>query len=147
MSDFIEPLDIDVDLSNVDTSMPLLPVALYDLVIDDLKKEDNKDKTGHNLTVTFKTTSPIESVQGKPINPGFTLKKWFPLQPSKKENTTWDYRTGLAQLIDAAYGTTMGDRPKITDDLKGKVVRARVNIEKNKEGLDANAIGALTHPE
>jgi hypothetical protein len=144
-NDTIEPLDLDIDLNNVDTTMPIVPAGLRDLRIKSVDKVENKAKDGYNLKVVFETVDPVESLQGKELKPGFPLTRYFSLQPSKKEGSTWDFKVPLAQLLDAAYGTAMGDRPKISKDLEGKVVRAMVKV-REEDGVKSNDVDRLTHP-
>lgn len=145
-----EPLDLDVDLSQVDTSMPTFPAGLMDLRVHDIAKEPNKEKNGFNLVVTFVTTEPVASIQ-KPdekIPAGFPLKRWYALQ-HKVDGKSTDpdqWKKGLAELMDAALGTELGSRPAFSKGLLiNKTVRAAVKVGEYN-GRPSNEIGALTHP-
>lgn len=146
-----EPIDLDVDLQGIDTTIPVIKKGVYDFDISAMTKEENKDKNGFNLVVVFKTTDATESITEKEIAPGFPMKKWYPLQKKPGGSDKFDYRVGLAQLIDAALGTTMENRPKFSSGLIiGKRVRASLAVVENKEAGDGsfqNEIKRLNHPE
>jgi hypothetical protein len=137
------PISLDVDLTTVDTTIPVLPKGLYDLQIKGMTKEANKTQTGHNLKVELQTTSEITSQQGNPIKPGFKLFMYIPLQT--KEGSTFDYRIKLAQLQEAALGEK---RPTFnSEELIGKTVRASCKPEDTDEFGLTTRVGRLSKPE
>lgn len=77
----MEPLDLDVDLSQVDTSMPVIKAGLHDFKVYDIAKVENSRKDGYNLEVILVTTVDEETVQGPVVKAGFPLKMWLALQP------------------------------------------------------------------
>ena len=137
-----ESFIIDVDLTSVETSMPVLQAGLYDLRIASLTKEENKDKTGDNLKVKFLTVDPAVSTQGKDLAPGVPLFVYYPLQ--KKEGgkeSNFDWKTNLASLQEAALGEKRVQFA--TAELIGLIVRATVKVEPYA-GSDSNKIAKLS---
>lgn len=147
-----EPLDLDVDLGQVDTSMPVFPAGLYDLRVHDMTRERNKEDSGWNLVVIFCTTEDhctMQKPDGPPVKTGFALKRYFPLQAKSDAADPEQYKKGLAELLDAALGTSLeaGDRPKFSKGLLlNKIVRATLKVG-SFEGRPTNEIGMLKHPE
>lgn len=144
-----EPIDLDIDLSQVDTSIPVLNKGIYDLKISGITREENKDKTGYNLKVKFTTTEPATSTNDKEIAPGFPMFKYYPLQKKQGGSDKFDFRIGLASLIDACLGCMMENRPKFNSgELINKTVRANIAVVENKDdGTFQNEIKRLSHPE
>lgn len=142
-----EPLILDVDLSQVDTTIPVLTAGLYDLRVEAITKEENKAKTGFNAKLKLTTTTVATDKNDKPVKEGFPLFMYFPLQ-SKSDATDPDgWKKNFAMLQDAALGCSLGNRPARFDagDIIGKIVRADVKIG-DFEGRSTNNIGQLTHP-
>lgn len=139
------PISLDVDLTQVDTQIPVLNKGLYDLQIASFTKEENKEKTGYNLKVGFKTTTKETSVQGKEVNPGFPLFIYIPLQNKQGGSSSFDFRVRLAQLQEAALGEK---RPQFnSEELIGKVVRAACKPEDTDDYGLTTKVGRLTKPE
>lgn len=142
--------NLDVDLTNIDPTIPVLTARLYDLRIVDITQEENKEKTGFNAKIKFETTDVAESLDGKSIPPGFPLFSYYPMQPSNKADSKQTdpdaWKKNFAALMDAALGTETGSRGAFNrDQLIGKVVRANVKVGEY-EGRKTNNIGALTKP-
>lgn len=142
-----EPLVLDVDLSQVDTAIPVLPANLYDLRVAAITREENKDKNGFNAKVKFETTIDITDMKGNVVKAGFPLFSYYPLQnkPDAEDKEQW--KKNFAALQDAALGTSQGNRPSRFDagEILGKIVRANVKIDQY-EGRDTNKVGALSYP-
>ena len=143
-------LALNVDLAGHDASRPLLPPADYPLSIKEIKVEENKDKTGRNLVVSFATTQPATSVTGKPIPVGQVLTNYYPLQASEKQiekGTPDAWKDRIALLIDAALQTDETTRPNLNGEVAaamyGKVVLGSVSIEKTEQYGEQNRLGQL----
>lgn len=147
----IEPIVLDVDLNQVDTSIPVIKPGLYDMEVADITKEENKDKTGYNLKVKFVTKEPAKSHKDEEqeINAGFPLFKYYPLQKKEGGSDKFDWRVGLAQLIDACLGTEMGNRPGFNaSELLNKTVRVAVAVSVNKDTEQPqNEIKRISYPQ
>lgn len=146
------PLELDVDLSQVDTSFPVLVGGLKDLRVVGLARAENKAKTGFNLVVSFETTEPDTDLKGNTVLPGYKLTSYYPLQA--KEGTAPDkvdgWKRNLAAFQDACLGTEQGTRPAkfIGDDYLNKIVRANVVAEPTEAGdRMQNSIKSVVHPK
>lgn len=144
-----EPIELDVDLSAVDTQYPVLAKGVYDFDVKSITREENKDKTGFNLKVQFSLVDPAKTYNDKDVAPGLTLTKYYPLQKKEGGSDKFDYRVGLASLIDAVLNTSMENRPKFnSSDLINKRVRANVAVVKNDQDDSLqNEIKKLSYPE
>ena len=142
-----DPLNINIPLAGVETSMPVLPQANYDMQIPKAQVEPNKDKTGFNLVVSFATTQPATSLDGREVKPGFPCTGYFPLQAKEDAKDPEFFRTKLSELLDAAFHTDKTSRPALTNEsigqLIGKIVRVTLRVENKPDGTPGNSIGRL----
>jgi len=125
-----DPLGLGLDLSQVDTSRPVLPEALYVLNIKDVKVQPSKkDADKKNLVVTFETTAEAMDVTGtKQINAGYIVTKYYPLQQSDNDKAP-DFKRDLAFLQDAVEGTKQGERPPFNPfNYVGQRVMAKLKV-------------------
>lgn len=137
-----EPLDLDVDLRAVDTSMPVLKTGLYEMLITDITREQNKEQTGYNLVVTFATANEETTTTDRKVPAGkLKIKQWMPLQ---SKDGTDDWQRNLAALQEAALGEKQA-RFNTADLLNRKVV-ASVK-EDVYQDQPTNKIGRLTAPQ
>lgn len=137
------PLNLNIDVASVDTSMPRLAPGPVAAVIDKAEVLENKQQTGHNLLVIFKTTEPVESTQGGVINPGYQLRKYYPLQQSANENAP-DFKRDLAVLYKAAFGD---NPPALTEEsilqLIGQQVELVTKVTTDPEYGEQNEIRSI----
>lgn len=133
-------LDINVNLREVDTSMPVLEKGKYGAVIKDCEVLENKEKTGHNLKVSFATIEPGTSTKGEPVNPGFPLSRFFPLQQSSNPKAP-PFLRDICKLIDAALGTDDTTRPEnlnsALEDIKGRELTLVLTVREATDEYDA----------
>jgi hypothetical protein len=141
-------LDLNIDLTDVSTTMPVLSSGLYNMVISDMEVQENKKKTGNNLVVTFKTTTAETSVQAMEkgeaddLKPGYPVKKWYPLQQSDNENAP-DFRRDLAALQEAAVGSKgLFDM----DQIRGKAVAVKIGVSDSEQYGLSNDVNRVTAP-
>ena len=142
-------LNLNVQLSGVDTSMPRLASGNYPLRIVKHEVVESKKVAGNNnLLMHFETTQPAESTRGDVIQPGYKLRRYYPLQQSETEGAP-AFERDLAVLIDAAYGTDASNRPNLSDEtvlgMYGKEVLGSVKVEKDEAYGESNSIGFLKH--
>jgi len=95
---------LNSDLSNEKTSMPVLAATLTELTIAEAKVEQNKKQDGSNLNLVFTTTVPLQSTDGKTVNPGWKIFHTISLKPTDKYNP----KENLARLLEAATGSKTG---------------------------------------
>ena len=123
----------NIDLTNVDTEMPVLCDGTYNFEIKEFEVAENKKKTGHNLCVKFALMTPGDSVKARErgesndISPGFQVRKYYPLQQSDNENAP-DFRRDLAVLQEAALGAKGELNNETLEQLRGKQVAIKVKV-------------------
>lgn len=143
-----EPLNLNIGLGDVDTSMPRLASGKHLMGIKKAEVGPNKAGTGHNLLVSFATKEPAESTAGDVLNPGFQVRKYYPLQQSDKENAP-DFRRDIAVLIDAAYNVDdANNRPTLSQEtiagLVGREVVVTVKVTQSDEYGEQNEVGMIS---
>jgi len=146
-----EPLELDVNLSQIDTTFPVLKAGIKDMKVASITKEENKDKNGFNVVVTLETTEPDEDQNGKPVlpgQPGTKIKTYYALQPKADSADPEGWKKRLAQFQDAVLGTSQGTRPDkfASADYIGRVVRAVVDAKPGDNGNMQNSIKSLSYP-
>lgn len=119
-----DPLSFEIEMNEVSTDMPRFKKGEYLFGIKEGSVIPNKEQTGHNLLVIFESRNPEVSHTGDTINPGYTVRKYYPLQQSPKEGAP-DYRRDIAILLDAAFNVkTPAERPKLnTETIAGLAQR------------------------
>jgi len=147
----MDPLGLNIDLNEVDTSMPVLTEGLYILNIDKIEVVENKDKTGNNLLVMYKTVAPATSIKGQAegktedIRPGYPLRQYMPLQNNPDKPDARDFTENLAVLQDAVTGSTKGNRGRFMPSTYiGKQVAARVKIQDDPNYGKQNSIARVS---
>jgi hypothetical protein len=141
MSEATDPLNLDVNLDDVDTSRPVLPKATYSMVVHKVEVSENKAKSGRNLIVDFATTQPHQSTKDVNINPGFTVRSYYPLQASEKHPESDLWKQQLARLQDAVTGTEQGARGAFNPhEFTGQAVLLTLDIETSEEFGEQNRI-------
>lgn len=140
-----DPLGLDFETNDVDTSFPVLVEGRYRARVKEAKVEPNKEKDANNLLLVFETLDDATSIQGKEkgeektVKAGFTLKRYFRLAPSKK-NAQWDWKRDPMAVMDALLGTKQGTRPAFTAMIAqctGKECVLGVKVRKPETDLDA----------
>lgn len=137
---------MDIDLSSVDVSRPLLKGNLpYDFKIVKAEIKPNANGTTKRLEVELATTAPAESVNGEQLQPGVRVFHGVNLSPSGK--STWEIVTrGVAELIQSLPGGIPGAKIGNADawhkQLEGKNLRARVIFKPEEQGKDGKSYRA-----
>lgn len=131
---------LQADLSNTDTSFPVLEAGVVDCVISDMKIEPQKaPKTGHNLLITLKTAQPTRTHGANPQSkpPGFPLRDIVGLAATEK----YDPKQRLAAIKEAVLGDKAGafGSPEL---YIGKPVTVRIKVESSPEYGDQNRVQA-----
>lgn len=147
----MNPLDLNIDISSHDASRPLLPDGQYAGQVKSVTVEPSKAVPGnYNLVVVVATTEPNVSTKGTTINPGFEVKRWFPLQASEKQiaaGNAESFKDSLALLIDGLFNTTQGNRPALNQELitqmHGKPVLFSVKVRQDDQYGDSNDLGRM----
>ena len=141
-----DPLNINVPLAGVDTSLPLIPEADVFVQCSESTIDPNKDKTGYNWNLVLNTTETIQSTDGRDIKPNFPLFFVAALQPREDSKDVEAFRRNLGEAVDALFGTTKENRPDFSRELVasavGKTCVAHVFIDQY-QGRDLNKIKRL----
>lgn len=142
------PLDLNIELAGIDTSMPRLKPGNYLASIKEVKIEQNKAGTGQNMLVVFSTMEEAPSLTDDIIPAGWTLSKYYPLQQSENEKAP-DFRRDICRLIDAAFNITDdSERPALTGQtlaqLVGQEVALKVRTRESEEYGIQNEISGVT---
>jgi hypothetical protein len=133
---------LSADMSNVDTSYPVLAKGLKELVIAEVKEVDNKAQTGKVLEVHLKTTLPDVNIQAKPgtdnvVQAGFPILHRIGLTPTDKYTIAMIKRA-IAIFKEAVFGDK--NTPAQPADFAGRNVMAQVTIENSQEFGNQNRI-------
>ena len=117
-----------LDLSSIETGVPILPARIYSLQVDKVEVVENKKKTGHNLTIELSTVNTEEAEGGKVLNPGFKVFDLISLVKTDKYNPI----EKLAAFKESATGSKSGNfNPP--EQYIGAIVQVRLAIEDDKE--------------
>lgn len=141
-----DPLNISIQLDDVDSDFPLLPEGDYPLQVSSSTIEPNKDKTGHNWKIVGSLQTPATAVDGREVKVNSKFTKWCPLQAREDSTDADAFRRGITEAVDAIFGTTKVGRPTfnraLVDAALGKTVIAHIIIEEN-QGRKVNSIKRL----
>jgi len=141
-----DPLDLDIDLNDVPTTMPRLATGDYHCKIKEAAPKPNSKGTGHNLEVTFATQDEGTSTDGDTIRAGYEIRKWYPLQQSDNPDAP-SFKRDLRVLCNAAFGADDGEElpplREILPRLLGADVVARVKFKEDPQYGPSNEIGFL----
>lgn len=135
--------DLNVDITDTDTTIPRLPDCQVAAEITKATVAENSRQDGMNLVVDFATLEEHEAADGKrTVNAGYPLRTWYPLQQSDNPKAP-DFRIGLAELSDAALGTSQGNRPSLKEmvsALPGRKVSVRIQFEEDEQYGPSNRV-------
>lgn len=144
----MEAFNLDINLSGVETGMPVLVKAHYIVEIDDVDVKESKKTPGNqNLVVKTKTLGPATSVQGQKdgksddIKAGYPVTLFLPLQQSDNPDAP-DFRKRLAEFQDAVEGTDVKNRNPQFNPFQyvGKKLVIQLEVQEDSEyGLTNNA--------
>lgn len=116
----VVPSFLDEDLSQVDTSMPVLAEASAVLKIDDSSLVLNKDKTGQLWKLKMVTTAQMRSTTGEMLSEGFPVFAQVSLKPTEKYSEE-SIKKAVASWLQAAGVPRLNH-----EELKGKLVQCKI---------------------
>jgi hypothetical protein len=129
-----DPLNINIPLEGVDTSLPLLPEQDYQLQCAESSVVPNKRKDGYNWALVFHTTEPLKAIDDRDVKVNFPLYMQIALQPAEDSKDVEGFKRQLGQAVDALFGTSKENRPAFDMALvKSAVGRLVVATTKNEE--------------
>tara|TARA_R110000803_G_scaffold136034_1_gene202981 strand:+ start:7580 stop:8062 length:483 start_codon:yes stop_codon:yes gene_type:complete len=147
-----DPLGLNVDLSQVDTSYPVCEAGIHACTVKALEVVPKKDDPSkRNIKASFALTeaAPRAGMPGEFVNAGYVFVNYMPLQQSDNPNAP-DFKVGLAKFLDAVLGTTEEDRPKTfpqPSELIGLACNVVVKVEEDDVFGTRNNVGNVLAPE
>ena len=141
-----DPLNINVSLAGVETSLPLLPEGDYTFQVVESAVGTNKDQNGLNWSLKLALTTPAVAVDGREIQPNFPVYHTLALQAKEGSKDVDAFRRSLGEAVDAMFGTDKTNRPDFNQALVGesvgKLVLAHIYIDE-WQGKNSNKIKRL----
>lgn len=137
MSDEIDILSEleSTDFSKVETGMPLLPAALYEVEVQEADVSPNKAGTGHNAKFKLGLTQPTTDLTGKPVNPGFPIFVTMSLVRTPK----YDPLKNIAQFMECFTGNKSGKFLPVQQFI-GQKGNIRLSVTESEQYGKQNAI-------
>jgi hypothetical protein len=116
---------LDLDLNSIDTSMPLLAEAIYDLLVAGVTQKSTA-AGAPMLSLDLVTTAPSQAQDGSQLGAGIHVFHNLNLQPSGK--STWEIvARNIAEVVQAlGVATTYGELVANPQVLMGKTARCMV---------------------
>lgn len=109
----LDPLGLNVDLREIDTNRPVIKDGKYLFTIKELSKVEKKDDSSkHNLKIVLALAQAATTPDGDTIMPGYTLRRYLPLQQSETEGAS-DFRRDLVLFLCAAFNIDPKDKTSI----------------------------------
>lgn len=128
MSD-IDPLNLNFELSDVDTSNPSLGVGEHPMIIAKTEiKAWKTDPSKHSLVVSLKLADEALDTNGNPIPPGLFMFYRLSLQ---QQEGAFDFRKDLARFTEAVFGERRNLDAATLQEALGKTVLAVVKPAKD----------------
>lgn len=134
-----DPLNLNVNLEDVSTAFPRLASGKYPFAVESVEVAESSSTPGnHNLLVIFSLLEPQESHTGDILNPGYQVRKYYPLQQSKNPDAP-DFRRDIKLLLEACgiEGNLTND---VIPELFGKEVEVTVKLTNNEQYGDQNEV-------
>src|SRR5882757_6592759 len=133
-----DPLQVNVALAGVDTSLPTLKEGDYKVQVAESTIDPNKNTDGLNWNLKLATTEPSVAVDGRDVKVNFPVFAVYALQPAKDSKDVDAFRRNLGQAVDAIFGSNKDNRPEFSHALAqqavGKLVIAQVYPDEYPKG-------------
>lgn len=130
MNTELDPMDMPA--SDIDLSYPIAPAAIYPMVCSEAKVAPNKQNTGNNLVLKWKSTTEITSTKGDVIPAGqLVVQQYIGLTPTEKRTAT-NIAKDLSQLILGTRlpaSTTPGQLRSEPTLLTGKEAAVKLKVQ------------------
>lgn len=133
MSENTNEIDVDADLTGIDTSFPRLVAGKYDFILGKVEKKTSGDGDKEYLEVHHTTTHTIQSTGGESLPAGHVAVNRISLTPTAK-NSVDSIRKRVASLVQAAKVKTMNDL--IKGEASGRTIKVNVKINKETPEFD-----------
>lgn len=124
----------NVDLTTVETGIPLLPEGLYEVQVETVEVKPTKDGRGQMLSLKYGLAEAAETVNGESVSPGFPIFDRVSLNVTEKYSPA----KRLAAIMDCFIGART---PKLnTEDLIGKSGVVRLKIRRDEQYGESNEV-------
>lgn len=135
---------LEQDLSNQETTFPVLEPGTCDFVISDAKLEPTKTGSGYMLNLKLKTVIPYKTTTNLTKPPGFPFRAgiFIPSGKAADDQVVVMSKTKLAQLKESAFGTKEGAFGK-PEQYIGRTITARISVKVDVERGPQNEIQAF----
>lgn len=129
MSEELDPLNLNIDLTDVDSSNPSLGVGEHPMMIVKVEiKPWKSDPSKHSAVVSLKTVDEALDTNGNPIPPGMFMFYRLSLQ---QQEGAFDFRKDLVRFTEAAFGEKRSFNQATLSEAVGKTVIAVVKPAKD----------------
>lgn len=125
-----DPLNIEIALTDVETTLPVLPDGDYRFQVVESVIEANKDQNGYNWKLKLGLVEPTTAVDGRPVSPNFPVFHTCALQAREDSTDKEAFKRSLGETIDAIFQSDKATRPnfnsKLVQEAIGRTVKAQV---------------------
>jgi hypothetical protein len=118
-----EIIDLGFDVTEADVARPVIRAGNYNATIAFARRANSSQKGIPQLLVGYRLSEPSKDLQGKDINPGFTITQRIMLQPTGK--LTEDM---IQRRVKQVHFAACGPGRVTTAEWVGKPVRVRVTL-------------------
>lgn len=141
-----DPLNVSVETTGVDTTVPLLPEADYLVKIIESTLDVNKAQTGFNWNLKLGLVTGTTAVDGRQVQPDFPLFFLGACQPGPESKDKEAFKRQLAAAQDAILGSDMSSRPRFDINFVKSVVGRQVvahAVQEEYQGQMKNKVSYL----
>lgn len=125
----------DIDLSGVDTTMPLLKNGAYEFTIGEMSREQSDRTGGTYLLIQLKLAEEAEDIKGNPLSPGYPVRHIISLVASEK----YDPIKNVAQFHEALGDKGMKFDPTFAQ-YTGQTIVAKTKVEPEREDKETGDV-------
>lgn len=143
----LDPLNLNVAMKGVDTTLPLLPEGDYLVQVQESTIDPNKEGTGLNWNLKLGLVNSAVSVDGRDVNPNFPVFALAACQARSDSKDPEAFKRTIGEYIDALMGSDKDNRPDLSHELVtsvvGKQCLAHVIIGEPYQGNVSNKVRRL----
>jgi hypothetical protein len=141
-----DPLNISVELTGVETTLPLLRENDYRFQIVESTIDPNKNQDGLNWNLKLGLAEPAEATDGRVVSVNFPVFMTLALQAKADSKDPEAFKRSLGEAIDAIFQTDKTNRPafnrQTATEAVGKTVKAHIYID-NYNDRESNKVKRL----
>ena len=126
----------NVDLTSVETGIPILPAGLYEVKVESMELKPTKEGSTNMLNIKYSLEQNATATNGEQVSPGFPIFDRIWLGTTEKYSPA----RALASIQDAFLGSRT---PKFnTEDFIGKSGVVRLKVRNDEQYGESNEIKA-----